>query len=124
MKQNKFLTKTTNKYEYCFSIDAAKRYLLTNARIYTHDFHLDKAHLLRQNGGMDHANATDLGMITPLITTGYLERPGMFDMIKGGANRIFADSHLWKWQAPVAEQPTYSLGDITNTDKPGQDGKV
>lgn len=91
-------------------------------REYTHDFHLDKAHLLRQNGGMDHANATDLGMITPWITTGYLERPGMFDMIKGGANRIFADSHLWKWQAPVAEQPTYSLGDITNTDKPGQDG--
>jgi hypothetical protein len=91
-------------------------------REYTHDFHLDKAHLLRQNGGMDHANATDLGMITPWITTGFLERPGMFDMIKGGANRIFADSHLWKWQAPVAEQPTYSLGDITNTDKPGQDG--
>lgn len=105
----------------------ATPYLLQNGiylqtREYTHDFHLDKAHLLRQNGGMDHANATDLGMITPWITTGYLERPGMFDMIKGGANRIFADSHIWKWQSPIAEQPTYSLGDISNQSKPGQDG--
>lgn len=71
---------------------------------------------------MDHQNATDLGMITPWITTGYLERPGMFDMIKGGTNRIFADSHLWKWQQPIAEQPTYSLGDISGQAKPGQDG--
>ena len=91
-------------------------------REYTHDFHLDKAHLLRQNGGSEQANATDLGMITPWITSGYMERPGMFDMIKGGANRIFADDHIWKWQSPLAEQPTYSLGDVSNQVKPGQDG--
>lgn len=102
-------------------------YLLQNGiylqtREFNQEFHLDKAHLLRMQGGMEKAGATDLGMITPWITTGYLERPGMFDMIKGGANRIFADSHIYKWQSPIAEQPTYSLGDISNQEKPGQDG--
>lgn len=91
-------------------------------REYNHQFHLDKAHLFIMNGGDNMADATDLGMITPWITSGYMERPGMFDMIKGGANRIMADGHIWKWQQPLAEQPTYSLGDITNQGKPGQDG--
>lgn len=91
-------------------------------REYNHEFHLDKAHLLKMEGGHDMTNATDLGLITPWITTGYMERPGMFDMIKGGANRIFADGHIWKWQQPIAEQPTYSLGDISGQEKPGQDG--
>lgn len=91
-------------------------------REYNHEFHLDRAHLLRMEGGHDMSNATDLGLITPWITTGYLERPGMFDMIKGGANRIMTDGHIWKWQQPIAEQPTYSLGDISNQEKPGQDG--
>lgn len=91
-------------------------------REYNHQFHLDKAHLFVMNGGDNMSDATDLGMITPWITTGYMERPGMFDMIKGGANRILADGHLWKWQQPLAEQPTYSLGDVSNQAKPGQDG--
>lgn len=91
-------------------------------REYNHEFHLDKAHLLKMEGGHDMTNATDLGLITPWITTGYMDRPGMFDMIKGGANRIFADGHIWKWQQPIAEQPTYSLGDISGQEKPGQDG--
>lgn len=91
-------------------------------REYNHQFHLDKAHLFVMNGGDNMSDATDLGMITPWITSGYMERPGMFDMIKGGANRIMADGHIWKWQQPLAEQPTYSLGDITNQGKPGQDG--
>lgn len=91
-------------------------------REYNHKFNLDKAHLFVMQGGMNTSDATDLGMIVPWITSGYLERPGMFDMIKGGANRIFADSHLWKWQQPLAEQPTYSLGDISNQAKPGMDG--
>lgn len=92
------------------------------AREYNHTFHLDKAHLFAMQGGDNLADATDLGMITPWITSGYMERPGMFDMIKGGANRIFADGHIWKWQSPLAEQPTYSLGDVSNQGKPGQDG--
>lgn len=106
---------------------SASPYLLQNGiylqtREYTHQFHLDREHLFVMEGGMEKAGATDLGMITPWITTGYLERPGMFDMIKGGANRIMADDHLWKWRQPIAEQPTYSLGDISNQEKPGQDG--
>ena len=91
-------------------------------REYNHQFHLDKAHLFTMQGGQNLSDATDLGMITPWITSGYMERPGMFDMIKGGANRIMADGHIWKWQQPLAEQPTYSLGDVSNQPKPGLDG--
>lgn len=83
---------------------------------------LDRAHLLRMEGGHQANNATDLGMITPWITTGYMERPGMFDMIKGGTNRIFVDDHLYKWEQPIAEQPTYIVEDISGQDKPGLDG--
>lgn len=85
---------------------------------------LDKAHLLRMEGGNQSQNATDLGMITPWISTGYMERPGMFDMIKGGANRIFVDDFLYKWQAPIAEQPTYIVEDISGQNKPGLDGST
>jgi hypothetical protein len=60
-------------------------------------------------------------MITPWITTGYLERPGMFDMIRGGASRIMVDGHIWKWQQPITEQPTYILEDISGVAKPGLD---
>lgn len=84
--------------------------------------HLDKAHLMQMEAAYP-TETTDLGMITPWITTGYMERPGMWDLIGQGKNRVlYMDGHVWKWQQPLADQPTYSLGDITGVDKPGIDG--
>lgn len=81
--------------------------------------HLDTAHLAQMEAGRPH-NQTDLGMITPWITTGYMERPGMWDLIGKGKNRVlYMDGHVWTWKTPIADQPTYSLGDITGMDKPG-----
>lgn len=96
--------------------------IFLQTREYNHKFHLDKAHLFAMEGGENPADATDLGMIVPWISSGYMERPGMFDMIKGGANRIMTDGHIWKWQQPLAEQPTYSVGDVSGQQKPGLDG--
>ncbi len=86
---------------------------------------LDTAHLLRMNAGAGDAygNSTDLGMITPWITTGYMERNGLFDMISttSGVKRTMIDGHIARFQYPIAEQPTYLLEDISGQDKPGLD---
>lgn len=89
---------------------------------YDYNVHLDKAHLMSTDAGRTQS-ATDLGMITPWITTGYMERPGMWDLIGQGKNRVlYMDGHIWKWQQPLADQPTYIVEDISGVDKPGIDG--
>lgn len=84
--------------------------------------HLDKAHLMQMEAGYEKSS-TDLGMITPWITTGYMERPGMWDLIGQGKNRVLhMESHIYKWQQPLADQPTYIVNDVTSFDQPGLDG--
>lgn len=91
-------------------------------RQYDYNTHLDKAHLLQMSAGKTQ-DSTDLGMITPWITTGYMERPGMWDLIGKGKNRVlYMDGHIWTWKQPLAEQPTFITEDLTTTDKPGIDG--
>lgn len=88
-------------------------------RQYDYHTHLDSAHLMQMEASKDK-HATDLGMITPWITTGYLERPGMWNLIGEGKNRLlYNDGHIFKWKQPIAEQPTYVIEDISGTDKPG-----
>lgn len=83
--------------------------------------HLDKAHLSQMQAGYP-SSSTDLGMITPWITTGYMERPGMWDLIGQGKNRtLYMDGHIYKWQQPLADQPTYVIEDVSGMDKPGLD---
>lgn len=83
---------------------------------------LDTGHLMQMEASQS-SDPQDLGMITPWITTGYMERPGMWNLIGEGKNRVmYMDSHIYKWQQPLADQPTYSLGDITGMDKPGING--
>lgn len=90
--------------------------------------HLDTGHLLKMNAGMGdrYADSTDLGMITPWITTGYMERNGLFDMINtnSGVRRVMVDGHVARYQYPIGSQPTKVLEDISGTDTPGIDGSA
>jgi len=91
-------------------------------REYDYKTHLDSAHLMVMEAGSP-TETTDLGMIAPWITTGYMERPGMWDLIGQGKNRLlYTEGHIFKWQQPIAEQPTYIIEDVSNVDKPGIDG--
>lgn len=91
-------------------------------REYRHETHLDTAHLMQMDAGRA-GDTTDLGLITPWITTGYMERPGMWDLIGQGKNRVlFTEGHIWKFKQPIAEQPTIIVADISNSQKPGIDG--
>lgn len=84
--------------------------------------HLDSAHLATMEAGRAKTT-TDLGMITPWITTGYMERPGMWDLIGKGKNRVlYMDGHIFTWKTPLADQPTYVVEDVSGVDKPGIDG--
>lgn len=96
-------------------------------REYDVDVHnLDTAHLMRMNAG--HTNmyekSTDLGMVRPWITTGYMERDGLFDMINTsqGVKRVTLDGHIARFQYPIGQQPTKILEDISGTDTAGIDG--
>ena len=92
------------------------------AREYDYHVHLDHAHLMQMEAGKAQ-DATDLGMITPWITTGYMERPGMWDLIGKGKNRvIYMDGHIFTWKTPIADQPTYVVEDVSSMDKPGIEG--
>lgn len=90
--------------------------------------HLDTAHLLRMNAGVGdkYADSTDLGMITPWITTGYMERNGIFDMISNpnGVNRVMIDGHIARYQYPLASQPNRVLEYLGQTQTPGIDGST
>ena len=91
-------------------------------REYDYNVHLDKAHLMQMEAGKTQ-DATDLGMITPWITTGYMDRPGMWDLIGKGQNRVIhLDGHVYTWKTPIADQPTYVVEDVSGMDKPGIEG--
>lgn len=92
------------------------------SREYNYQTHLDSAHLMVMEAGKPRPS-TDLGMITPWITTGYMERPGMWNLIGQGKNRlVHTDGTIFKWKQPIAEQPTYIIEDVSGFDKPGIDG--
>lgn len=88
-------------------------------REFNYKTHLDSAHLMHMDAGQP-TDATDLGMITPWITTGYMEKPGMWNLIGQGKNRVlYTEGNIYKWKNPIAEQPTYIIEDVSNMDKPG-----
>lgn len=98
--------------------------IFLQARTYEASSHLDKAHLLQMQGGKNE-DAADLGMITPWITTGQMERPAMWDLIGAGKNRtLYMDGHLFKWKQPIPEGPTFIVADVSGVDRPGLDETV
>lgn len=81
--------------------------------------HLDNKHLMEQEAAHPK-DATDLGLITPWISTGYMQRPSLWNLIGQGKNRLLhSEGHIFTWKTPIAEEPFYILEDITTTDKPG-----
>ena len=87
---------------------------------YTHGSHLDTAHLMNLRAGTEPS--TDLGIITPWITTGYLMRPGMYEITGYGKNRILVDDHIWMWKTPIADGDTYIVEVLSEGEKLGADG--
>lgn len=85
-----------------------------------HQMHLDSAHLKYLNQG-EFKDATDLGTIQPFINSGYLIKPGMYELANFGANRIMTDGHIYKWSTPIPEEDFYVLEDMSGTDKAGVD---
>lgn len=89
---------------------------------FSYQTHLDTAHLMQMEQGKAQ-QADDLGMVIPWITTGYINRPGLWNLTGQGKNRlIHSGSTIFKWQQPIAEEATYSLEDVSGMDKPGIDG--
>lgn len=84
--------------------------------------HMDSADLFALNKGK--TGVTDLGLITPFVTTGYLVNPFIHSFSNMGKNRIEADGHLFTHDHPIAEQPFYVVEDLSGTDTPGANGET
>ena len=85
--------------------------------------HLDTAHLIACGEYGNPSKMTDLGIVQPFITAGYLMKPYLYNFSKMGKNRIYVDSHLYKWSNPIHDEPCYIMADLTNHEKPGIAGE-
>lgn len=94
-------------------------YLQTTS--YDQTTHLDKAHLMYMNKGKQ--KPTNLGVIQPFITSGYLIKPYLYTFGKLGKNRVYVDGNMYTWQHPIGEEPCYIMEDISGLDKPGIAGE-
>lgn len=83
--------------------------------------HLDKAHALHQNRGKEHI--TDLGILEPFITSGYIAKPLLWDFTKMKMNKKYVEGHIFKHSHPIEDEPCYIMEDISGTDKPGIDNE-
>lgn len=83
--------------------------------------HLDYAHLCSVNAGKE--KVTDLGIITPFITAGYIMKPQIYTFSNLGKNRVYVDGHKFKWGHPLAEEEFYVVEDLSGSDKPGLAGE-
>lgn len=88
---------------------------------YSQHSHLDKAHALHQNMGKE--TITDLGILEPYITSGYIAKPLLWDFTKMKINRKYVDGHKFKHSHPIEDEPCYIMEDISGTDKPGIDNE-
>lgn len=79
--------------------------------------HMDSADLMYLNKG--RGKVTDLGLVQPFVTTGYLMNPYMYSFSGMGKNKVYVDDHLYKFSHPVAERPFYILEVLTPGDKVG-----
>lgn len=88
---------------------------------YESSSHLDSAHLKYGNAGKEYM--TDLGIIQPFVTSGFLMKPYLYDMSSIQKNRIYVDGQIYKWSTPLADEPCYIVEDISGTDRPGLAGE-
>lgn len=83
--------------------------------------HMDSADLHNLNRG--RAGVTDLGVVTPFVTTGFLLNPQLYTFSGMGKNRVEVDGHTYTFKHPVAERPFYIVEDLSGTDRPGIGGE-
>lgn len=84
---------------------------------YDHKSHLDKAHVMSLNQGNPHA--TDMGIIEPFITSGYINKPYLYGFSNLSANRVYVDGGVYRWKYPLHDEPCYIIEDLSRHDKPG-----
>lgn len=83
--------------------------------------HLDEAHVMYGNAGKEHM--TDMGIIQPFVTSGYMQKPYIWDMSSAKKNRIYVEGNLYKWRTPIADEPCYIVEDVSGIDRPGAAGE-
>lgn len=88
---------------------------------YKTNAHLDSAELMALNKGRE--KITDLGLVMPFVTTGFLVNPGMYTFSNLGRNRVEVEGHTYKFGHPTAEIPFYIVEDMSGTDEPGRGGE-
>lgn len=91
---------------------------------YDHKMHLDSAHLQFLNQQYGHKETTDLGVMMPFLTTGYLVNPGLYELTNasGVTRRKMIYTEQFTWSQPVPESQTLVMQDLSYTDTPGIGG--
>lgn len=84
--------------------------------------HLDSAHVMAMNAGKE--SVTDLGVIRPFITSGFLGLQPTLSFSGLGQNRIFSDSHIYKMSQPLTVKEFYVLELKSSGDKLGMGGET
>lgn len=83
---------------------------------------MDSADLYQLNKG--RRRTTDLGLITPFVTTGFLMNPQLYTFSGMGKNRVAVEDHIFTYSHSVTERPFYIVEDLSGTDKPGAHGET
>lgn len=83
--------------------------------------HLDEAHVKMSNAGKEYM--TDLGIIQPFVTAGFIQKPYIWDMSSIRKNRVYVEGNIFKWKTPIADEPCYIVEDISGIDRPGAAGE-
>lgn len=91
-----------------------------NSVEYNSESHLDSAHVTNLNQGKE--NITDLGIVQPFVSSGYLVKPYLYSFSNMGKNRIYLDGHMWTWKQPLHDEPCYIVADMSRSEKPGAMG--
>lgn len=83
--------------------------------------HVDSAHVTSVNAGKE--DITDLGIISPFITTGYLGLANTIRFGEGGVNRIMAGGHIYKMSQPLTAKEFYVIELLSRQDQLGRGGE-
>ena len=83
--------------------------------------HIDAAHVTSVNAGKEEI--TNLGIIKPFITTGYMGLSNTIRFGEGGVNRIFSNGHIYSMSQPLTAREFYVLELITKRDQLGRGGE-
>lgn len=86
-----------------------------------HKSHMDKAHVMSLNQG--NPFITDLGIIEPFITSGFLQRPYLYGMSNLSTSRLMVDNGIYRWKYPTHDEPCYIVEDLSHHSKPGIAGE-